>query len=77
MLRSESAASPGYQLFMLTLCIYALAALAIQSAISIEQRFEHVLQFADYMVWPSSGNSSSRGQAAGSAASGDNPNPAP
>jgi voltage-gated potassium channel len=50
MLRPKTPASAGYQLFVLTLCIYALAAIAIQSAVRLEPRVAHVLKFADYVV---------------------------
>jgi voltage-gated potassium channel len=42
--------SPGYQLFMLGLCLYALAALAVQTAVQLEPRTRGVLEYADYAV---------------------------
>lgn len=42
--------SVGYQLFMLILCLYALAALALQTAIRIQPETQAVLDYADYAV---------------------------
>ena len=42
--------SMGYQLFMLSLCLYALGALALQTAIRLEPRTQEVLDYADYAV---------------------------
>lgn len=42
--------SASYQLFMLGLCLYALAALAGQSAIQLEARTRRVLDYADCVV---------------------------
>lgn len=44
------APSPSYQLFMLVLCLYALAALAAQSAVRLEPGTQGVLDYADYGV---------------------------
>jgi voltage-gated potassium channel len=41
---------PGYQLFMLVLCVYALAALAAQTAIRLEPGTKSILDYADYAV---------------------------
>ena len=42
--------SPGYQLFMLVLCVYALAALAVQSSICFDPAIQSVFDHADYAV---------------------------
>jgi voltage-gated potassium channel len=42
--------SPGYQLFMLVLCLYALGALAAQTALHLEPDTRGVLDYADYAV---------------------------
>lgn len=46
----SSRASPSYQLFMLALCLYALAALVIQTAVHLEPETRSVLDYADYAV---------------------------
>ncbi len=43
-------ASTGYQLFMLVLCLYALAALAAQSAVKLAPETRGILDYADYAV---------------------------
>lgn len=43
-------ASVGYQLFMLILCLYALAALALETAIRLEPETLAILDYADYAV---------------------------
>jgi len=50
MSHERSAASPSYQLFMLVLCLYALAALAAQVAIQLEPGTRRILEYADYIV---------------------------
>lgn len=42
--------SPAYQLFMLVLCLYALGALAFQSAMELDPETSDVLDYADYVV---------------------------
>ena len=42
--------SPGYQLFMLVLCLFALGALAAQTAIRLEPQTRGILAYADYAV---------------------------
>ena len=42
--------SASYQLFMLGLCLYALAALAGQSAMQLEARTRRILDYADSVV---------------------------
>jgi voltage-gated potassium channel len=42
--------SAGYQLFMLVLCLYALGALAAQSAARLEPRTRGVIDYADNVV---------------------------
>jgi voltage-gated potassium channel len=42
--------SASYQFFMLVLCIYALAALAIEGAVSIKPEIRLVLEYADYGI---------------------------
>ena len=42
--------SMGYQLFMLVLCLYALAALAIETATRLEPETHTILDYADYAV---------------------------
>lgn len=44
------AVSPGYQLFMLALCLYALGALAIQTTVHLEPGTRSILDYADYVV---------------------------
>ncbi|MEX0586958.1 MAG: ion transporter, partial [Pirellulales bacterium] len=43
-------ASPGYQLFMLVLCVYALAAMAAQAAFRLEPGTRGIIDYADYAV---------------------------
>lgn len=43
-------ASPAYQVAMLVLCLYTLAALAVQVAISLDPQVRAVLNYADYGV---------------------------
>lgn len=43
-------ASPGYQVFMLVLCLFALGAGAVQTAIHLEPRTRGILSYADYAV---------------------------
>jgi len=42
--------SPGYQFFMLVLCVYALGALAIQTAVKLDRDIALVIDYADYVV---------------------------
>jgi voltage-gated potassium channel len=42
--------SPGYQVFMLVLCLFALGALAAQTAIRLEPQTRGILAYADYAV---------------------------
>ncbi len=42
--------SPVYQLFMLVLCLFALAALAVQTTIRIQPETSAILDYADYVV---------------------------
>ena len=42
--------SPGYQLFMLVLCLYALGALAAQTGVTLRPQTRAVLDYADYAV---------------------------
>ena len=42
--------SPGYQLFMLVLCFYALAQLGIQTLVHLEPATRAVLDYADFVV---------------------------
>lgn len=42
--------SPGYQLFMLALCLYALAVLAMQTAKQLEPSTVTILDYVDYLV---------------------------
>ncbi len=42
--------SASYQFFMLVLCLYALAALAAQSAMRLEPGTRRILDYADYVV---------------------------
>jgi len=42
--------SPGYQLFMLVLCIYALGALGVQAVIRIDPAINVIVDYADYAV---------------------------
>ena len=46
----RSPVSVGYQLFMLILCLYALAALAFQTAVRLEPATRAILDYADYAV---------------------------
>jgi voltage-gated potassium channel len=43
-------ASVGYQLFTLILCLYALAALALETAVRLEPGTRAILDYADYAV---------------------------
>lgn len=43
-------ASHGYQIFMLLLCLYALGALAAQTAIRLEPETRLILEYSDYAV---------------------------
>ena len=47
---NRNEASPGYQLFMLVLCIYALAVLATQTVVKLDPQVRGVLDYADYAV---------------------------
>lgn len=47
---SHRSASPGYQIFMLALCLYALGALAAQSVIRLSPGTRVILDYADYGV---------------------------
>ncbi len=42
--------SPGYQVFMLVLCLYALGVLAMQTATHLEPSTGAILEYADYAV---------------------------
>lgn len=42
--------SPGYQLFMLALCLYALGVLAMQTATHLEPSTATILDYVDYLV---------------------------
>jgi voltage-gated potassium channel len=46
----RSLRSPGYQLFMLVLCVYALGALAAQTAVRLTPETQDVLEYADLAV---------------------------
>jgi voltage-gated potassium channel len=48
--RDARSVSAGYQLFMLVLCVYALAALAAQTAIRLKPETRTILDYADYAV---------------------------
>jgi voltage-gated potassium channel len=51
MLRAPKAASsPGYQLFMLTLCLYSLGILAFQASAPIEPNTVAILDYADFAI---------------------------
>lgn len=50
MSNSRSVASPSYQLFMLILCFFALAALTAQVAINLAPGTRRILELADYFV---------------------------
>lgn len=43
-------ASPGYQLFMLALCVFALASLAARSTLALAPEAGSVLEYADLLV---------------------------
>ena len=43
-------ASSGYQIFMLVLCLYALGAMAAQTAIHLEPGTLDIIEYADYAV---------------------------
>lgn len=47
---NDRPSSHGYQLFMLVLCLYALAALAAQTAVHLEPQTRGILEYADYAV---------------------------
>src|SRR5262245_52862340 len=47
---SSKAGSPGYQIFMLTLCLYALAILAASVLVKFDPETRQVLDYADYAV---------------------------
>ena len=42
--------SPGYQLFMLGLSLYALTALLIEVAFTVDPEIRVILDYADYVV---------------------------
>ena len=42
--------SASYQLFMLVLCLYALGALAVQTAIRLDPETQRIIDYADYVV---------------------------
>lgn len=48
--RSKPNASPAYQVVMLILCLYALAALAVETAVKVDPQIRAVLEYADYAV---------------------------
>lgn len=48
--RTPASAAPGYQLFILALCLYGLAALGVQSTIALEPRVRDVLDHADFAI---------------------------
>lgn len=50
MTRESSRGSASYQVFMLVLCVYALAMLAAQTAVRFDPRTRDVLDYADYAV---------------------------
>src|SRR4029079_207624 len=45
-----TSSSASYQLFMLVLCIYALAALAVERVVGVQPEIRSVLDYADYAV---------------------------
>jgi voltage-gated potassium channel len=47
---TDKPASGGYQLFMLVLCLYALAVLGAQVAIDLKPEIREILEYADYAV---------------------------
>jgi voltage-gated potassium channel len=49
-MRGKSSIRTGYQLFMLVLCLYALAALAAQNLIHFQPEARRILDYADYAV---------------------------
>jgi voltage-gated potassium channel len=50
MTQSMPSSTASYQLFMLVLCIYALAALAVGTAVHLDPNIRLVLEYADYAV---------------------------
>jgi len=50
MSHERGVASPSYQLFMLVLCLFALAALAVQVAIRLDPGTKRILEVADFIV---------------------------
>src|SRR5262245_38255567 len=50
MVERPRSASPGYQIFMLGLCLYALGALAAQSLVRLSPGTRTILDYADYAV---------------------------
>ncbi len=50
MLQPSSAASPGYQIFMLVLCIYSLGILAFQASGPSDPSTRTILEYADVLV---------------------------
>ena len=50
MLQTASTASPGYQIFMLVLCVYSLGILAFQASAPSEPTTNTILEYADFLV---------------------------
>lgn len=50
LVKNSLLSSPGYQLFMLVLCIYALGALGVQAVIRIDPAINVIVDYADYAV---------------------------
>jgi voltage-gated potassium channel len=49
-MKQADAPSASYQLFMLVLCLYALASLAVQAAVRLDPAILQILEYADYGV---------------------------
>src|SRR5262245_30234871 len=47
---STPSTSPGYQIFMLVLCLYALALLAVQTLVHLDPQAREVLEYTDVLV---------------------------
>jgi hypothetical protein len=48
--RRTHTSSPGYQVFMLAMCLYALGELAVQSTVSLSPATRTILDYSDYAV---------------------------
>src|SRR5215203_1450489 len=50
MLRPPAPASPGYQVFMLVLCLYSLGMLAYRASVPRDPAISRIIDYADFAV---------------------------